>query len=205
MGLPRLTRYTQSIFGSTAGANEMAQYGSFAQGSPTTYSGSTITPTIVQSLAAYLSGWFTAVEGAFSPAIEDMNALCFLFGYQLSYLMQAGIPEWDSGTTYFIGDLAQVSGVIYTSLTDNNTNNAVTDSTKWFSFPQAGSLTIDTLPYTSGMTLPANQTLSWPNLNIGNSQTVVVPNSAYLLSGTKIVISGTGVLQATGTGIIRIF
>src|SRR4051812_38133642 len=108
--MSRLTRFTQLIFGSNASSAQMAQYGSFAAGTPATYSGTTITPALVQSLGNYLSGWFSAVLGQNSPAIEDMNSLCYLFAYQLSYLMQAGVPEWDAGTTYYTGDIVQILG-----------------------------------------------------------------------------------------------
>jgi hypothetical protein len=110
----------------------MAQVGSLAASAPATYSGTTITPTIVQSLANYLSGWFGIVIGANSPAIEDMNSLFFLLTYQLSYLFGLGVPEWDSGTTYFIGSIVQDgSGNLYKSLTNTNLNNALSSSTNW--------------------------------------------------------------------------
>lgn len=139
--MARLTRYTQSVFGSTATSNQMAQYGSLAAGTPLLYSGSTITPAIVQALSNYSSGWFAAVEGAYSPAIEDQNSLDFLETYQLSYLMQLGVPEWDAGTTYYLGSLAQNgSGVIYRSLTNTNLNNALTVTASWL--PITGSADI---------------------------------------------------------------
>jgi hypothetical protein len=202
--MSRLTRYTQKIFGSNASANQMAQYGSLAASAPMLYSGSTITPTIVQSLGEYLDGWFSAVIAQNSPAIEDMNALFYLFAYQLTYLMQVGIPEWDSGTTYYTGDIVQSSGVIYASLTNSNLNNAITDGTNWTSSQSAGLLTPNAVPYATGMTLSANESMTWPNMSIGSGQTVVVPNNATLIGITKIVVSGTGMLQATGTGVIRI-
>ena len=77
--MSRPARYTQQVFGSTAGANQMAQFGSLAAAAPLTYSGTTITPAIVQALSAYLNGWLSAVVGANSPAIEDMNSICYLF------------------------------------------------------------------------------------------------------------------------------
>lgn len=121
--MARFPRYTQKTFGTTAGSNQMAEFGSLSAGSPARFSGSTITPALVQALAPYTAGWFSAVIGQNSPAIEDMNALCYLFGYQLAYLMQSGLPEWDSGTTYYTNNIVNLSGVIYTSRTDNNLNN----------------------------------------------------------------------------------
>jgi hypothetical protein len=130
--MSRLSRYTQQIFGSGAGSNQIAEFGSLAAASPATYSGTTITPTIVQSLSNYLSGWFGAVIGGNSPAIEDMNAICYLYAYQLAYVMQLGIAEWDAGTTYYVGSIAQDgTGNIYASLTNSNTNNALSSTANW--------------------------------------------------------------------------
>lgn len=200
--MARLARFKQLIFGSTAGAGEIAEFGSKAAGSPNTYSGSTATPTLIQALAEYLDGWSAAVLGSYSPAVEDMNALFFLLSYQLTYLFEEGIAEYDATTTYYTGSLVQSAGVSYVSLVDSNLGNALTDSTKWFTPVQNGALTPNALP--TSMTLPANETMSWPNLQIGNGQTVTVPNSAYLLGFTDITVSGTGVLVATGTGIVRV-
>lgn len=201
--MSRLTRYTQQIFGSTAGLNQMAEFGSLAASDPQLYSGSTITPAIIQTLSNYLSGWFGAVMGGNSPAIEDMNSLCYLFAYQLAYILQAGVPEWDSGTTYYTGDLVQSSGILYVSLSDTNLNNNPTsDTTHWFTPVQNGCLTPNTIP--NSMTLPANQTLQWPNATIGSGVTVTVPSNAYMNSLNKIVLNGTGNLTISGTGVVRI-
>lgn len=121
--MARLTRFTQKVFGSSASANQIAEFGSLAAGTPARFSGATITPAIVQGLNNYLQGWFSAVVGTTSPAIEDQNALNYLWGYQLSYLMQAGLAEWDSGTTYYINNTVNNNGTIYLSLIDNNLNN----------------------------------------------------------------------------------
>src|SRR5580698_1314397 len=110
--MSRLSRYTQLIFGSSASNNQMAEFGSFNEGTPQRYSGSTITPAIIQNLSNYLGGWFNAVVLSNSPTIEDMNSLCYLFAYQLAYILQVGVPEWDSGTTYYTGDIVSSSGIL---------------------------------------------------------------------------------------------
>lgn len=130
--MARLSRYTQQIFGSGAGSNQMAEFGSFAASAPATYSGATITPTIIQTLSNYLTGWFGAVVGGNSPCIEDMNSLFYLVTYQLSYLLSLGTPEWDSGTTYYIGSVVQDgAGNGYVSVTNNNLNNALSSGANW--------------------------------------------------------------------------
>lgn len=130
--MAKITRQTAKIFGSTATSGEIAQFGSLAASAPVTYSGSTATPALVQALGNWLTGWFAGVEGANSPAIEDLNAYCYVMAYQMAYQMQAGIAEWDAGTTYYIGSLAQDStGNIYVSITDTNLNNALSVTADW--------------------------------------------------------------------------
>lgn len=202
--MSRLARYTQYLFASQAGTNQLAKYGSLAASAPQRYNGTTITPAIVQALSNYLEGWFGASIGSNSPAEEDMNSLFYLMAYQLCYLFQVGIGEWDAATPYYMGSLAQSSGVTYVSLTDNNVNHALTDSSNWFTPSQVGVRTPNALPFSSGMTLKTNETVMWPNLQIGNGQTFMVPNGATLIGVTSIVVSGTGILEATGSGVIRI-
>src|SRR6185312_5101494 len=117
--MSKIARKTMLQFGSNAGTNQIAQFGSFAAGTPQF----SIDPAVIQGLSNYLTGMFGAVMGSESPAIEDHNALFYLYAYQLCYLMQAGVPEWDSGTTYYIGSVVQKAGVIYTSLVDTNLNH----------------------------------------------------------------------------------
>lgn len=143
--MAKITRAIQKIFGSAAGINQRAQIGSLAAGTPNF----TTDPAVIQGLANYLEGWFGVVLGGNSPAIEDMNSLCFLFAYQLAYLMQAGIAEWETGTTYYKGSFVNVGGVSYISLTDNNLGNAVTSSTNWTTAVKTNSFLLEdaTVPY----------------------------------------------------------
>lgn len=203
--MSRLLRYTQQIFGSSAATDQMAEYGSLAAGTPLRYSGSTITPAIVQGLSEYLSGWFSATIGVNSPAIEDMNSLCYLYAYQLAYSFQIGVPEWDSATTYYIGSIAQDSaGTLYSSKTNTNLNNPLVNGSDWQSPNLPGIITPNAVPYSAGMTLNANQSLMWPYMQIRSGQTVIVPSNAQLIGISSIVLTGTAILQATGTGIIKI-
>lgn len=125
--MSRLSRVTQTIFASLAGLNQISQFGSLAQGSPAF----TTSPATAQT-ATWAAGWFSAVLGNNSPAMEDVNALFFVITYQLAYMLQLGVQEWDASTTYYIGSLAQDgSGNVYVSLTNNNTNNALSSNANW--------------------------------------------------------------------------
>jgi hypothetical protein len=126
--MAKIIRKVQKIFGSLAGANQIAKFGSLYAGA----SAFTTDPEQVQSFSNYLTGWYAAAIGGNSPSIEDVNALFFLYAYQLAYLMQAGVPEWEAQTTYYIGSLAQDGlGNIYSSLVDNNLANALSTTANW--------------------------------------------------------------------------
>lgn len=126
--MSKILRKPQKIFGSGAGLNQISKFGSLYAGTPEF----TTDPELVQSYSNYLTGWFGAAIGGNSPAIEDMNALFFLYAYQLAYTMQTGVPEWDSQTTYYIGSVANDgSGNLFVSITNNNLNNLLTDDANW--------------------------------------------------------------------------
>ncbi len=125
--MAKLTRITQTIFASLAGINQIGEFGSLAQGTPTT----TTDPAAVQT-ATFAAGWFAAVLGNNSPAMEDMNGVFFEITYQLAYLCQAGVQEWDNATAYYIGSIANDgTGNLYVSITNNNVNNVLTDTGNW--------------------------------------------------------------------------
>lgn len=127
--MSKIVRKTQRQFGASAGAGPggIGQFGSFAASS-IAYS---LDPAVIQGLSNYLGGWSSAVVGNNSPAIEDVNALDYLWSYQLGYVLQEGVPEWDSATPYYKGSLAQSGGLIYAALQDNFTNQALNQQSYW--------------------------------------------------------------------------
>lgn len=200
--MSKLNRYTQELFGSTAPANKIAEFGSFAAGSPLRYSGASANPALIQALSNFLTGWTGAVVGNNSPLIEDMNAVCFLFAYQLAYLMQEGVPEWDSGTTYYIGSLVSSNGFTYMSITNSNLGNPVTDQTNWAQPPQNGTVT----PNTSGnIVVATGDTMSYPNLTVPNNGSVVVDTGANFVGFNYIKLQGNATFSLQGTASGKIF
>ena len=156
-----LSRYTQKLFGTTAGANQLGKYGSWLASPPgNLYSGSTINPSIVQALSNFQEGLYASTGGAYSPLIQDQNSLFYLAFYQLSYLLQSGIPEWDSETTYFTNNFVRVGAVVYVSLIDNNTNNSPNSSpSDWSNFSPSSPVTPTIQIFTGGTgtyTLPTS-------------------------------------------------
>ena len=190
--MPKIARATQKIFGINSGLQQIAQFGSLANSAPIY----TLDAEVIQALAQYTNGWFDAVIGGNSPAIEDMNALCYLFAYQLAYIMQAGIPEWDDGTTYYIGSVVSDGlGNTYSSLTDNNLNNPVTDSTNW---NLLGGLTKN---LNAGTITVANGYTYWyPNYHIPTGVTWTVDVGGSLGTFGTTIIEGT--LIVNGTSIV---
>ena len=125
--MAKLVRRTLLQFGSTVNAgSEIGQFGSFS--SPV-YSGDVGT---MQSGTAWPRGWFAETIAVNRPFIQDINAVDFVYGYMLCYILQMGIAEYDAGTTYYQNSMLQVAGQIYTSLVDNNTGNIpATSPTQW--------------------------------------------------------------------------
>ena len=135
----KLARYFQKLFGTVDLADgRVAKFGSLAGGSPAFAAN----PADVQSQPQFTDGWVEAVMGLNYPAIEDENALDYLWGYQLAYLFQAGIAEWDSSTVYFKGSFAQVGGIAYVCIFDaagaGQSGNVVTNQAYWASLFSLG-------------------------------------------------------------------
>ena len=142
--MAKLIRQTMLCFGSpNIGAEDCGIFGSLAAGSPT-YS---ISIPVIQSLPAWGSGWAAETISGNRPALEDMNAFCYVTSYGLFYLYEMGIPEYDAGTTYYQNSYCQVAGIFYYSLQDNNIGNAPASSPAYWtaglkgaaaSFPSGG-------------------------------------------------------------------
>jgi hypothetical protein len=171
--LSKLTRQTMKWFGSTADASSVGVFGSLAAGAPT-YSQVIST---IQSLAAWGSGWAAEITTVGTQtncfALEDMNAVCCVLSYGISYLHQMGIPEYDAGTVYYTNSYCQVSGVIYQSLQDTNTNHAPASSPTWWQALQYVDLT-------TNQTIAGIKTLS-------SSPIVPTPTTNYQASTKKYV------------------
>lgn len=71
----------------------------------------------------FLRGW-GIVGPSDQPTLQDFNAVSYTHGQILSYLHQAGIPEYDAAQEYFSGGVTQLSGNIYISLQNSNIGNS---------------------------------------------------------------------------------
>lgn len=132
--MARFPRVKQVVFG-PSGLVGTGGFGAAALGTNTTEVASTSTLANLMSTTAWnTNGWIDAVLGASKfPAVEDLNASAYIFSSQLAYLLQQGIPEYDSATTYFIGNICvdPDTANTYQSIADNNTGNPLTDTAHW--------------------------------------------------------------------------
>lgn len=217
--MSKITRAYQKLFASSAGGTQLGKFGSLAAGTPVY----TNDPTLIQSLAAFVNGWYAAIVGNNSPPIQDMNSLFYLAFRQIAYNLQQGIPEWDATTDYHIDGFCSSGGVIYKSLVNDNLNNAVTDTTKWIavamglgsagivptvtatraitSADDAKVIYVDTSAGPFNLTLPAVATMKGKKFTVkdvggyllGNPVTVVL-NGAETIEG----LASNYVLEANG-------
>lgn len=83
----------------------------------------------------YERGWFPeTLSGNIRPYAEDMNGLHYVHSYQLAYLLQAGIPEWNKDTPYFQNCICRVGGNLYISLTQNTNSYPPDNPLDWTKF-----------------------------------------------------------------------
>lgn len=130
--MAKITRKTQKIFGESAGATGITEYGSPASGTPA-YS----TDLDDIQTTAWGTGWSAAaLAGTEIPTFQDFNAIHYTATTQLAYLFQEGIPEYDVATEYNQFSIVKKVGTyeLYGSKINANTGNALpsqTDNTEW--------------------------------------------------------------------------
>lgn len=116
--MAKIQRKQQKIFAGLANTDEKAVFGSMKTGTPV-YSDD------IEQLqsADYEQGWQNAIVLEKAPFLEEMNGVQYGLSSQIAYLLQQGIPEWDSETTYYTNGFCSYNGVIYRSLVDENIGN----------------------------------------------------------------------------------
>lgn len=159
--MSKINRAYQKIFGGTGVTSDFGEFGSLAAGTPTT----TKDPATIQSLAAWLGGWAQATIGSLIPPYQDMNSVHYLAFYQICYLLQMGIAEWDNQTEYCINSIVQYNNLIYTSLVNTNINQEP-----------------DTQPASWQQGLPGGETVGVVKQFAG----VTAPNGYFLCDGSPV-------------------
>lgn len=128
--MARLTRKNIKVF--AGNANNNGVFGSLQANNPTLSND----VEVIQSLNAWGQGWNAATETSEElPPLEEIQAVEYVTSYEQAYLMQEGMPEWASTVTYYKGSLIKevtANGFkIYCSLTNDNLNNVLSDTTNW--------------------------------------------------------------------------
>ena len=154
--MPKIPRKTAFIFAENAVSTDIEQFGSMSvSGTPN----HTTDPDVIQALAAWGEGWTSALVGPNNTEFkQDRNAVDYVASYQLAYILQQGVAEWDSGTTYYAGSIVQYSGNIYQSIVDTNLNNTPSgmSSAYWKSLSTQPTQTILSAGTSGTYTPPAN-------------------------------------------------
>jgi len=131
--MAKITRTLLKVFGGSGASTNFGKFGSEAAGSGV----KTKDIDTIQDLSAWDNGWQDAINSTTkAPYLEDMNSAFFLHSTFLAYLLQEGIPEWNTDTDYFIGSVVKKTSTseLYISLTDSNQGNALgtrIDTTYW--------------------------------------------------------------------------
>lgn len=181
--MAKILRKTLQQFGLAGPTSSFGQFGSKEAGVPQTSQD----PDVIQQLAAWDNGWQDAVVTANKAAyLEDMNGWCYVHSYMAAYILQQGIPEWDSGTTYYQNSVVQTnSGQWFNSLQDNSLGNTPPVSAsdafwQWVNPPQdlVGAATLNKVPKVTDTT-PSN----------GVPGSVTLGDSAITDDGVNVGIS----------------
>lgn len=127
-----LTRVTGKVFGGSAPLDEIGQFGSAKAGTKL----NTQDVATIQALPAYSTGWGSAIMTSRNfPPIEEVTGVLKTISYQNCYLLQEGIPEYDSGTNYsntsIVKSINGTSLKFFISLQNDNQGNALSNSTYW--------------------------------------------------------------------------
>lgn len=130
--MSKLSRIFHKVFGANANfTNQMGVFGSFKNGTPTYASNAED----IQSLGNWLGGLYDSIVGNNSPILQDINGVLHHASRQIGYIMQSGVPEWDSQTSYYVGSFVNYNNTLYVSIVDDNLNqDPVSQPTKWVHF-----------------------------------------------------------------------
>lgn len=78
----------------------------------------------------FKKGWGIVGKNEF-PTLQDFNALGFTHSTLLSYLYQAGVPEWDSTTEYYKGSVVTYNNEAWISKKDKPTEAPTNAQNDW--------------------------------------------------------------------------
>lgn len=183
--MTKYTRLTGKVFGSSATASgddpEIGQFGSALTGE---YRGTTDVATI-QNLPAWQKGFIGCVTpNTQFPPLPEMTGFGKVLSQQICYLLQQGVAEWDSGTTYYENNWCAYNGSLYISKSDENINNLPTNVTYWDKFTGGSSRNLGEYVTSS---LPLND----PTLHLADGSLLSGSNYPELISYIASIYSSS--------------
>jgi hypothetical protein len=194
--MAKIVRKNQKIFADVTPTDKLGQFGSYAAGSPA-YSND---PDTLQALTAYGAGLSAGLVNNAPPAIEDMDGLIYLFTRQLAYLFQAGIPEYNSETTYYIGSIVSVVGQLFMSVSDDNIDNDISDGTNWVIYK-----TNKVIRYTYDLAMASydDYIIEMDGTDAGGAGTLllILPTPTAAMTGRIIIVKD---LYPTASGYVQV-
>lgn len=181
--MAKIVRKSLKVFGLTGDTADFAKFGSQEAAAPV----KTKDIELIQSLEAWDKGWADAIVDANkAPYMEDMNAAMYVIGYELGYVLQEGIPEWDDGTTYYAESIVKKTTTqeLYASKTNDNVGNALpnkVDNTDWKYL-----VDLDDIPLDGSITAIKLATDAVETAKIKNSNVTLDKLASDSVNGNKI-------------------
>jgi len=216
--MAKITRQNHKTFGGTGSSVNFAKFGSLVAADPV----KTKDIATIQALAAWDEGFQDAIYGANKAVLlEDLNSFAFEHSRQIAYLFQAGIPEWQADTSYYVGSIVQrttsggnATGEMYKSLIDDNVGNALpvqATNANW-EYMNAPAMPPGAMLDFTGITAPAGfikgigQTLvraDYPTLFPAVSKTLAgnLTNTSPIITGLASTTDLEAGLFASGVGV----
>lgn len=152
---------------------------------------------------AWTEGWNAAVDSSKAPTIQDMNAFFYVIMYNLCHIFQEGISHYLAAKEYHLNSFVKTAvttdgstgstgaigtgatGAVFISVANNNTGNALSDSSKW-------------MPYYPNKvtTIGANYTVAWDDYIIkwslaattSTQKTITLPTPSAANAGRELII-----------------
>lgn len=185
-----LSRVTGKVFGGNAPLDEIGVFGSAKAGNPT----NSQDVATIQSGTAYEEGWGSGIVTSNNfPPMEEVTGVLKTLSYQICYLLQEGIPDYDIGTNYSNKSIVKlVNGnevALYVSLQNDNIGNSLADTTYWKEIVRGNNANTDLSNLTTmgeqrfSDLATAIETLNTNLTNLNNSVVKLTGNQT--ISGTK--------------------
>ena len=190
--MPKITRYTGNLdaFASTALSGERNIFGEETESDD-------LTENITSK---FLRGLEDGLDTEGFPTMQWFNAAFFVSTQLSSYLHQAGVAEYEPLQIYYTNSFCNYNGILYASLTDDNTGNSPDSSpSEWKSIYESPELTGTPTAPTAAPGNDSTQIATTAYVDEATNSTLEIINIAYPI-GT-VYLDGSGTLTPPGQGV----